>query len=356
VVEHFGLLDAVLQEYTRFTYRSPTGVAASFEYENPAFVTLDYQKACNIMHSQLRKRGNTTILEKAQALGFDVEKNTRSIRLTLSDSTCVSCNVLVDASGRDFFASRQLGTALPSLYSHPYGEFLEGCKIEDPKEMCIFAGNKYGNGGGWLYPINRNTARFGFATVTRSHVYPRDIVERNFKEAIRDFCPYNEMLGGARKVRSEFGTIPFGSLGKFAYEQILMVGDAAGHATPWYGEGVRPALESGELCGKAIVEAYKNRMLHRTSLERYQQLWDAKNRRIYSDALKIGFRSYFRSQKQWDDSVRYHATLTPKEMIELVRYRKPPSSQPKPPAIRLQFRRHLWNFTSRSTTNVDGSN
>jgi flavin-dependent dehydrogenase len=347
VVEHFGLSDAVLQKYTRFAYRSPTGVVASFEYENPAFVTIDYQKACNIMHDRLGKRGNATVLEKTQALGFNVDKITHSIRLTLSDTACVSCSVLVDASGRDFFASRQLGIELPTLYSHPYGEFLEGCRIDDPEEMCIFAGNKYGNGGGWLYPIDRNTARFGFATVTRSNAYPREVVERNFKEAIQNFHPYNEMVAGAKRKRSEFGTIPLEPLDKFEYEQILIVGDAAGHATPWYAEGVRPALESGEMCGKTIVEAYKNGTLRSATIKEFQHLWDARNRKSYSSAVRTGFKSYFKSQEQWDDSVRYHASLTPNEILGLIRYRQSPGLRSSLRARFAQYRRYMRKCISR---------
>jgi len=325
VVARFNLFDAVLQKYTRFTYRSPTGVTASFEYENPLFVTLDYQKICNIMLNRIRKAGNTEVLEKTEAVGLEASKSVSTLKLILSNSTNVWCNVLVDASGSNFFALRQLGIGLLSLYSHAYGEFLEGCKIEDPKEMCVFAGMKYGNGGGWLYPIDTNTARFGFATVTRSHFYPRSIVERNFSEAIRNFYPYNEMLADSKRKRSEFGTIPIEPLKKFVYGQIMIVGDAAGQATPWYNEGVRPALESGEICGKTIVGAYEKGRFNKAWLKEYQRLWNAKNGKSYSRATRARFKAQFRTQEQWDDSVRNQASLTPDEMIAKIRYDKWPS-------------------------------
>jgi digeranylgeranylglycerophospholipid reductase len=343
VVERFHLSNAVLQRYTRFTYRSPTGVTASFKYERPAFVTLDYEKTCNIMLNYIIKEGNTRILEKTEAI--DLEVNKTDMKLALSNSTAVSCKVLVDASGSCFFASRKLGIELSPLYSHPYGEFLEGCKIEDPEEMCIFSGNKYGNGGGWMYPIDKKTARFGFATVTRTNAYPKEVVEGNFREATRDFYPYNEMLAGAKRKRAEFGTIPFGPLEKLVHGQILIVGDAAGQATPWYGEGVRPALESGEMCGKIIAEAYQNGKLHRSMLKKYQRLWDARNRKVYSARTRYGYRSYFRTQHQWDDSVRNQASLTAREMIDVIRYSKWPTS---PSKLLSQGWHRVRSFISRS--------
>jgi flavin-dependent dehydrogenase len=265
------------------------------------------------------------VLEKTEAL--DLETTETSLKLAISDSTSVSCDVLVDASGSSFFVSRKLEIKLPTIYSHPYGELLEGCKIEDPEEMCIFSGNKYGNGGGWMYPIDKKTTRFGFATVTGSTAFPRDIVEGNLREAVRNFHPYNEMLAGAKRKRSEFGTIPFGPLKKFVHGKILIVGDAAGQATPWYGEGVRPALESGEICGETIVKAYEKGKLRKGAFKKYQRLWDARNRKTYSRTAKYGSRSYFRNQEQWDNSVRNQASLTPDEMKAIIRYSKWPTSR-----------------------------
>jgi len=326
VVERFHLSDAVLQEYTRFTYRSPTGVVASFEYENPAFVTLDYHKVCHIMLNQMTKKGNVAVLENTEALDLEVTKT--DLKLTLSDSTSVSCNVLVDASGSSFFAARKLAIGLPTLYSHPYGEFLEGCKIEDSKEMCIFGGIKYGNGGGWMYPIGRKTARFGFATVTKSNVYPKNIVERNFRRAIRDFYPYNEMLAGAKRKRSESGTIPIGPLKKFVHGRIIIVGDAAGQATSWYNEGVRPALNSGEMCGNTVAEAYEKGKLRKRTLKRYQRLWDAENRRSYSRGERGASKAFLgRTQEEWDNSIRRQASFSPDEMIAIIRYNRWPGSR-----------------------------
>jgi len=134
---------------------------------------------------------------------------------------------------------------------------------------------------------------------------------------MQDFYPYNEMLAGAKRRRPEFGTIPIEPLKKFVYGRILVVGDAAGQATPWYCEGIRPALESSEICAKAIVKAYENSKFNVKALERYQHLWDAKNRKMYS---RFRAWSYFRSQQEWDNSIRYQASLTPDEMISEIRY------------------------------------
>lgn len=110
--------------------------------------------------------------------------------------------------------------------------------------------------------------------------------------------------------------------------KLFIIGDAAGQATPWYNKGVRPALEGGEMCGNIIVEAYENGKFRRRTLMKYQHISDTKNRRLYGYA-RLCAAGYFRSQEQWDDSVRYQATFTPEEMMGVVRYCNFPKVGPK---------------------------
>lgn len=135
------------------------------------------------------------------------------------------------------------------------------------------------------------------------------------------------MLASAKRKRSEFGTIPIGPLEKFVQGQIVVVGDAAGQATSWYNEGVRPALESGEICGNAVSEAYEKGKLRETALIKYQRLWDARNRKPYSRGVERAPKTFLGgNQEDWDNSVRYQASLSPHEMIAIIRYNRWPGS------------------------------
>ena len=162
IVEKYSLQDAVAQKYTRFTYRSPTGVAATFNFNEPVFATLDYEKACKILLERIRNKGNVEVMENTGVLNYGIGKSffrTENLTLSLSKSKTVIVDVMIDASGKSFFAAKTLGIPLPPLYSHPYGEFLEGCDVENPEEWCLFSGKKYGNGGGWFYPVGKNAHR-----------------------------------------------------------------------------------------------------------------------------------------------------------------------------------------------------
>ncbi|MFB3890207.1 MAG: NAD(P)/FAD-dependent oxidoreductase [Candidatus Bathyarchaeia archaeon] len=324
IAEKFGLSDAVLQRYTRFSYESPTGVSARFQYDFSPFVTIDYQKACHLLLHQAQRTGNLTVQEHEKALTFESNKALfrPSKHKLVTASSEIQYDVLVDASGSAFFAARQLGIPLPRLYSHAYGELLSNCDVEDPERMRIFAGRQYGNGGGWLYPLDEKTARFGFATVTPSTDHPEATTKANFTNALKNYQPYNKMLEKSRKIRCERGSIPIGPLRKFVSGNIMMVGDSAGQATPWYCEGVRPSLEAGELCAEAIIGAYKKNNFSTRVLNKYQELWDSRNKKIYMRAMKYGYNAWFRSQDEWDSAVKFVASLSPGQMADRIRYNR----------------------------------
>jgi flavin-dependent dehydrogenase len=240
-------------------------------------------------------------------------------KIAISSSAEIAYDVLVDASGIAFFASRQLGFQLPSLYSHAYGEVLTECNIVDPGRMRLFAGREYGNGGGWLYPFSEKTARYGFATVTTSIDFPM-VTKQNFRNALKNFHPYNEMLEKSQRIRCELGTIPITPLRRFVHGNVMIVGDAGGQATPWWCEGMRPAMEAGELCAAAIVSAYKKKDYSTKNLKKYQEQWDYRNRKQYS--LAVAHPPWFGNQEEWDAAVKFSASIKPEELVKQIRYNR----------------------------------
>jgi flavin-dependent dehydrogenase len=326
IIRKYELDKAVLQQYNGFSYETPTGVSAHFHYDYNPLVTVDYQKTCATLLQRAQKSGNLQILENTKVIRFIRRKSLfrpSKLKIITSSSEEIASDVIVDASGVAFFVPRQLGVRLPSLYSHPYGEVLTGCNISDPTRMHIFCGRKYGNGGGWLYPLDETRARFGFATVTDSPEFPTETVIQNFKNALEGFHPYNKMLANSKRVRPEFGTIPIGPLRHFVYDNIMIVGDAAGQATPWYNEGMRPALEAGELCAAAIVNAHRKNNYSKKNLNKYQDQWDRRNRKPYHMTVKYGSKCWFRSQSEWDEAVSKRlVSIPPQEMLDRIRYNK----------------------------------
>jgi len=67
------------------------------------------------------------------------------------------------------------------------------------------------------------------------------------------------------------GSIPCGKPGKTVFDNVLLVGDAAGHAHPITGAGILNAVMGGEIAGRIAAEAVlKGDPPH---LENYENQW-----------------------------------------------------------------------------------
>ena len=78
-------------------------------------------------------------------------------------------------------------------------------------------------------------------------------------------------------------------------------------------------MEAGQMCGETVVEAYEKGKFRKKTLAKYENTWNAQNRKTYAYA-KVRALSYFRSQEQWDASVRYQSSLTPEQMMKIIRF------------------------------------
>jgi len=79
----------------------------------------------------------------------------------------------------------------------------------------------------------------------------------------------------------EAGTIPAEPMKHLVSDNVMRVGDSAGHATPHILEGVRPAIEFGRLCGNVAAEAYEKRDFTKTFLQKYEKMWHNRNKLSY---------------------------------------------------------------------------
>jgi flavin-dependent dehydrogenase len=139
--------------------------------------------------------------------------------------------------------------------------------------MSLFVGSEIGSGGGWFYPITNSTCRFGVAIITRTPQYPLQRLKKYYEFAKRSMKQYAPMIKEAKPVALESGTIPAEPMKYLVSDNIMRVGDSAGHATPHFLEGVRPALEFGKLCGNFALEAYMESDFSKNFLRRYERAW-----------------------------------------------------------------------------------
>jgi len=219
------------------------------------------------------------------------------------------------------------------MYSHCYGQFFTGCQVTNPElaeDICLFLGGseRFGNGGGWCYPLGAGRISFGFASVTDSPRYPLKLVRQRYQRARQEFAPYAGILARGKPGPVERGSIPLGPVRRFVYDGLMLVGDTAGQATPWVCMGVEPALVNGQTCGRVAARAFKRGDFQVGVLREYETVWAQANRRSYRQGTMLGSLQWTQSEEVWDKIIASHSRLTSEEALAHLRYNEPIHSLP----------------------------
>jgi flavin-dependent dehydrogenase len=322
VVERFGLEDHIVGRYRRFTFHSRLGNRSSHTFDACRLVAFNYRAACDALLRRSQANGDVTLirgraigLRRTSDAGWQIDTGTEQTILT---------PLLIDASGRGLFATRALSLPGPGKFSHCLGQVWSGCTVPDPEEAFFLApSDRFGDGGGWLYPLGDGQASFGYATLSTSPAYPGKAVKERYHRAQREFKPYADWLAVAQPGRVEAGTIPICPPRRFVYPGLLLIGDAAGQATIWSCMGSEPALVSGQMAGQAACEAHRRHDYSPAALGSYQRQWDKDYRRIYRQGALLAPEIWRQGEVNWNRGIPLVQELTPEQMLARLRINWP---------------------------------
>ena len=162
------------------------------------------------------------------------------------------------------------------------------------------------------------------STYARAQHYISNL-ERQAEELFSALPAYAEMFMGSAVVPGSWFYKPSPVLqpvAKMAGRRYLLVGDAAGQATPYIGEGVRPGIDMGRKAAEILIEALRKDDLSESTLRRpYERFWwnNYGKYDIYSDLFRH-FSSTCFDDGQWDDFFKgIDEKLTSEEFYEVLK-------------------------------------
>lgn len=303
-IRKFGLTEAVERYYSKAGIYSFLGGKVVYEFETPRLATLNYAKTCQELLLKCRTK-NLQLFTETKAVGM--RKKGTNVMLDLKGQLegSVECHLVIDASGSSFFSTRFASFRRPRFYSHPYGYQLDDCRIPNNflDQISFFVGRSIGSGGGWFYPITDKRASFGVAEISNSPFFPFLELEKKYKFAMKNMQPFCSMVCNAVPLERRWGTIPAEPMKKLVADNLMRVGDSAGHATPHILEGIRPTIEFGTLCGSFTVEAFKKEDYSKRFLKKYQISWQAQNKLLYLYLLSIAKAVFSRDDCQQERAI-----------------------------------------------------
>ena len=183
-------------------------------------------------------------LQEARAAGVQVETGARVGRIAANSLAVggeeVSFTHLVGADGGSSLVRRHLGLTT-AMVGVGLNLFIDG---DFPRMEWHLDASYFGNGYAWIFP-HRGRASLG-AYAPRHSLRPQEL-RKNF---LLWAAKHGINLGAAKL---SAGLINYDYRG-WRFGTRFLVGDAAGLASPLTGEGIFPAIVSGEEAARAILD------------------------------------------------------------------------------------------------------
>jgi flavin-dependent dehydrogenase len=190
-----------------------------------------------------------------------------------SKKQTIPSKVFIGADGASSTVARFLGQ--PSLKTIAALQY-EVVLSEPRSHVDVYFQKDYEGGYAWLFPKGR-TANAGVGLVSsKASELP------NLLNNFLDSLVKSKTLHGIQVVSKTGGSVPCEFYQKNLFKNVLLVGDAVGHAHPITGEGIFYAVVGGEIAGRIAAEAIKRRDLR--YLENYETEW----RETFGKSLSYG--------------------------------------------------------------------
>ena len=202
-----------------------------------------------------------------------------------SKKETIPSKVFIGADGVSSSIARFLGQPpLKTIAALQYEVVLS----EPRSHVDVYFHKDYEGGYAWLFPKGRKANAGVGLVLSKASQLP------NLLDNFLDSLVKSKTLHGIQIVSKTGGFIPCEFYRKNLFKNVLLAGDAAGHAHPITGAGILNAVTAGEIAGRAAAEAIVKEDLER--LNNYDREWQE----VIGKSLSYGaFKRRF-LEEHWD--------------------------------------------------------
>lgn len=316
-VREFGIPKYCYNPVQNYGFCSPDHQVIISDH-SPRAVVLDVRATYRWLASQAQDAGAQ--IQTGTTINKAIRSNT-GIRLSGTGpdgDICLDCAITVDASGFAGVIPKSMGLAKRWRRFGAGAEYEVHVQSLNPHTWWLMVGSIYSPAGyAWIFPTGKDTARIGVGVAKpECKDHPKDILDRIIHQRYGPIAG----LGNIDIDEYHYGLIPNDGIGRrTAYDNILLVGDAAGQANPLVLEGIRYAIRFGRLAGKTAASAIKSKDTSYAMLRSYETGWrDAVGSKIKS-AYKVQNRWLSLSDAQWTEELKILDALSVDEFLDFVK-------------------------------------
>jgi digeranylgeranylglycerophospholipid reductase len=288
----------VVQTIDRMVTHLPDGT--TFEMKGPGYMldrrVFDKELAVSAVLS------GATISMETKAVGLSneglwVERGSRK--------EAIQSSVIIGSDGVHSSVSRWLGL-LPAKTVVTLQ--VEIVNARPQPHVHVFFDKDVEGGYAWFFPKGR-TANAGLGVVPSKASFLSDLLDR-FLNRLVDAG----LLSEIKIVEKSGGSIPCEKPRQTVFGNVLLAGDAAGHAHPITGGGILNAIIAGRIAGKIAAQAVQREDIG--YLETYEREW----REAFGDALDYGARKRAFLEENWSDKEMDFENLIPRTWVGFKEY------------------------------------
>jgi digeranylgeranylglycerophospholipid reductase len=279
--KEFGVPDEAIESDVKHYYlftkktgwhpvRSP-GAATTYRTtnENADFKRLDYQLAMLAVEAGADLRTLTECTDVVRESGLCRV----GIRTPKGEST-LEAKMVIGADGFHSTVSKAAGLFRPYTQDRmavaAQHEVLMDKRNEEEDCYHVFDESIAGVGYLWFYPKSHGWT-VGLGCLAS---YIREPVSFTLERILRTNKIYKKLVPqGSKVLRLEGASIPMAPLAKYHTNNIMLVGDAAGHCDPMTGDGIYHAMAAGKLAASVAADAVSKGDYSAESLAAYPARW-----------------------------------------------------------------------------------
>lgn len=229
----------------------------------------------------------------------------------------VHSKLVIDASGFNAIIARKMGLLDKFKIYGAGAEYELIAPKWDQDKVCFLLGDKIPAGYGWIFPRGHCHVRVGVAII---HPFSKISPIKYLDTLLSSDNEITEQLKPYSRIEFHTGFIPNdGILPKAIKNGLIVVGDAAGQVLAIVGEGIRFALDIGNIAGLVASEAISKKKYDENFLVNYERRW----RKKYELKFNIGYginkrlRSY--TPDQWDKKSGTLLQLGPDLLVDFLK-------------------------------------
>ncbi len=214
-------------------------------------------------------RAGATIMIKTLARGMRKDFDSYIVSCeSMGEDFEIKAKIVIGADGPESRVGRWGGlkTAVKPKDMESGIQFeMVGLEMEDPDCIEFYFGSVAPGGYAWIFPKGDDIANVGLGIVST-------VTDKTAYQHLLEFVANCPATKNAQPVELNIGGDPVGGMLKtLVADNLMIVGDAAGHVNPLTGGGIITALEAGMYAGEVAAAAVKEEDYSEKRLKEYQE-------------------------------------------------------------------------------------